>query len=258
MNKKGNQMTMHKKIAFILLASAGIFLLHRITEKTSTPVLSGNATEEKIMQHLHSLEEKAWKKLNKCGITKEQCLEALQNLTEKPTASEELSEKPLSEKMKTLVYSVLKDFNVDPQNIQLQAYYCQSPAASTDNTILIDEKACSNYPELVLRFILGHELQHILYNDYLMSYILWVLSNQKKDTSEKLEKALAFYARFTEERADLLASLQNQKYAQGFLEFTKMTLKQDGDSAEVEKTHPGNAKRLQVAQNIVQAMSSAA
>ncbi len=240
-----------KKLLFIFLYGLGSLFVYGITQQMpiATPP-STNIAEQKVLDYLAPLEQQVWIKLEKCGITKEKCQNFLNNLSEKPRLKLPLSEKPIPEYIRNIIYSVLPDFNVDRDMIKLQAYHYHSPAAAGHDTIFIDEQACSHYSELALRFLIGHELQHIIHNDYFMRHALRVLSGEADCDKKDAEEAFAYYACFTEQRADFLAASKGKDYAQGLLEFSATCLEEDGDDEHVG--YPKYSERLLMAQDILQ------
>ncbi len=240
-----------KKLLFIFLYGLGSLFVYGITQQMPIATIKTNRQiDQKTIDYLDSLEKQAWIKLEQCGITKEKCQNFLDNLLVKPRIEVPLSDQPIPAHVRNIIHSVLQDFNVDPATIKLQAYYYYSPAAAGHDTIFIDEKECNHYSDLVLRFIIGHEVQHIINHDYVTKYSLEELSKKSDCDKKDIEEALAYYTCFTEQRADLLTASKDKDYAQGLLEFSAACLEEDGDDEHMG--YPKNSKRLLMAQNVLQ------
>lgn len=240
------------KKAFLLAKRASVLsILFATVFAANLPVKKDNSRKNEVLAYLSKYEAEAWQKLEKIGIARQACQAFLDNLIEKPYSQEKLSKKPLSKKIKAIVAAVMSDFNIDLAMLKLQAYYSQSEASTTHDTLFIDERGCLQHSENALRFIIAHELQHVIYNDYLMLYSIETLSQALRTDKRIVDEVIAFYSRFTEERADLMASLNAAVYAQGFLEFTQHCLREDSSSsAHTETSHPSHDKRLHLAHNV--------
>lgn len=207
-------------------------------------------TYQYYIQDLQELEQNAWKILNANGVTKDACMTIKQKhyknyLQELSALKNECAcaNQYISESTRALFAAVLNDFGIDANSITLVARESISPAAATDTFFFVNEEMLNNYSPLAQKFIIGHELQHLIHKDHSTKFALIKI---EVDVSPLAYNTLEH---FFETRADTLTALKNEAYAQGKIEFMKRNLELYGDNKGI--THPKTSLRLARAQEIV-------
>lgn len=157
--------------------------------------------------------------------------------------------------IKELFYAIAQDFDVNPKTIALQKVSDGECEAWADKqTMVINEPLFLRLPHQAQRFVLAHELQHIIHNDHEDRYTFDTVMQQANvsgDTALDLERQ--FY-RFQEERADVLAALKNQEYAQAYECCMQNYLATIGETDNPE--HPKMTDRKKLAQRIAADMNT--
>lgn len=195
-----------------------------------------------------------WQQLEHIDITQARCLAFLnaydyllkKQIKAKYSArSQGLQELSLS--TITLVQEVITDLHMNMQEIALIAYDGQgSPAASDDYTLYIDEKELAKYPILAQRFVIAHELMHVLNRDNSFENALENLMDEHKTDAQR--KAFYTFAYTNELCADIGAMLNGHLYTQGAMQFFMTLQELYGD--EETYTHPRPSLRLKFAERI--------
>ncbi|MEX0940601.1 MAG: hypothetical protein WDZ41_04540 [Candidatus Babeliales bacterium] len=207
-----------------------------------------------FLQKLENDHNQAWASLRAIGITKDRFQQAKkQHYNEYLRSDIPFSRAPVSPKTKAFVADLLKENGLTPQQIPVYGYTDGSPAAATDRIIYVNEKTFSMLSSAAKRFVIAHEIQHILNKDNSAGYIMEVISglNIDKVKSQKNHPLLQFN-RFKEKRADVNVAVKNKDWAKAYLAFTQEQFKICGDSPGI--THPKNSERIALAQQIVDYM----
>ncbi len=151
----------------------------------------------------------------------------------------------------TIVKDVLRDFDINPADIQIVPYKGKgSPAAADDSTIFIDEDECAHFSLEACKFVIAHEISHLQAQDESLYQSLYSLSQTKRTSKRKKKEALEAFRRFQETRADICALLHGgKKYAQGAFDFMyKLQELDGGDNPGI--THPKTSIRLKNARKL--------
>ncbi|MGE0206482.1 MAG: hypothetical protein AB7R69_01390 [Candidatus Babeliales bacterium] len=153
-----------------------------------------------------------------------------------------------------LVFDVAQkyNFNADKLSIVLQHSDQGSPASTNSaGQLLIEMNIFPTLPVSVQRFIIAHELHHILHNDFEETRALNKTLNQKH-VSGKAQALLDEYGRFQEKRADVAAALRGAEWAQGYLDFAHEGIKRCAQDPGI--SHPTYKERAALAQTIIDHM----
>jgi hypothetical protein len=150
-----------------------------------------------------------------------------------------------SQKLRTLIRGILCEFSIDPRTITIVPYDGNEAAALT-NFIFVNEDKLKSYDEKTQRWIIAHEIIHLLKGDCLRTTILKILFEEKfKDPEHVVNRMM----RFEEMRADLLSSLNGKEYAEGCIGFLDKHI-QEGADLHSYATHPEYSLRLKTAQQV--------
>lgn len=246
-------------LLLIVPVMAGVLLL----KKNHTPDDITQVSDYRDL--LAETEKEVWLELERLGISRKECQEkipsTIQELREATYQEhQENGKREISPAVKKLVYEVFLDFGVDYSVVNLEAF--SNPAhiaGSNDITLIINEELLSTLSLEAQKFVLGHEAQHIIYHDDALKCIIQEIIDACTDSAQKLLMKNAFlaFSRFVEQRADILAALHSQLYAQGYIRFMQNRLEIIGDKGGNNSTHPKISERLMVAQNIVNTKSFA-
>lgn len=119
-----------------------------------------------------------------------------------------------------------------------------SPAAADTNVLYVTENLFNNLSTLEQKFVIGHELGHIVYQDTAeQSALEDMVPNRSKHTD-----LLSAISRFREERADVFAMNQGCDYRKGAIEFAQNYHNKYG--VQTANTHPKFIQRLTTAQAV--------
>lgn len=160
-----------------------------------------------------------------------------------------------SEPMHQLTYEVAQafNFNADKLRIVLNRTNNGSPAYSNDMELIIEMNLFPEFAQPVQKFIIAHELQHILQGDCTEIRTLKKRINQN-NLSLSQTKLFETYNKFQEKRADFKAALHGTEWAQGYLAFAQEGLKRCKSGAG--NLHPTWQERVDWAQEIVDHMQN--
>ncbi|MGE0206485.1 MAG: hypothetical protein AB7R69_01405 [Candidatus Babeliales bacterium] len=246
-----------KHLALALLALVATFGAYRfyqgLTQQQAIYEAHGSklSAKEYFGQLLTQELDCVWKAFEKIGITKKRYEDAKNNYRNQYLRSDFPGGSiQVSDQTKQFVNGILKELGVDPATITITGWDDISPAAATEHIIYINEKEFSNYSLPARRFIIGHEIQHILHKDNWSRYSLELLcNNEVEKMAGKKDHPLCQYSRFKEKRADVTMATTSKEWAEGYLAFAKEWHKRAGDNPGV--THPLNKDRVALAQDIV-------
>ncbi len=228
------------------IASMGVALVLGIAiGKIPTGSIPGRVN---YVDYIQASEVNAWNSLaHSYDLTREECEQRKQELRKNLTKSSNVDKKFVSLDNCTLIRSVLKDFDVDPKTIIITACNDNTSARTDHNIIFVNEKIFNELSPKAKKFVIGHELQHMKNQDFLMREVLNERIKDRPIDGKSVDEAINVYARFKEERADIQAALKNKEYAQGYVEYAQQKLLV-GDNPGI--THPKNSKRIQMAEDI--------
>lgn len=253
---------MKKRIQKLLFFSVLIFSLGSIyclVSKKSHGISSdtnGHQVKNSFAQELEKEYQEIKKKLIAIGIQFPDEETQKQYLKKYRAENQAETHNKVSPTMQKLVNSVIQQCGLDPSNIKVVSYQGSSPAASSENSILINEKALSNLPECAKAFVIAHEVKHIHYHDNLNDFILeelYGIDIEQLLEQKNYDHPILELSRFIEKRADIEAALQNLNLAQGCYEMSKDGYLQ-GDITEA--THPEPLERFKLAEQILDYMKN--
>jgi hypothetical protein len=218
------------------------------------------SSSQAYSQSLTDYENEVWKELESVGITKKACqkkqdrsIQELRELTQQEHTQNGKQE--VAQETTRLVHAVLHDFGINPQSINIEGH--DDPkhvAGSNEITIIINESLLKTLSPLAQKFVIGHELQHMIHADNSMKSIvhdyLESLANYDEHHKKRAKKAELALSRFCEWRADIKTALINDTYAQGYIEFMENRLEHIGDKGGSASTHPKCSERLLIAHAI--------
>ena len=204
-------------------------------------------------QDLQELEQEAWDALEQAGVSKDACLMHQQELyqeylQELADMKEEYTSEVqfISTETRALVHEVLQDFNLSPDAIELIPWDVESAeAAATDTSLFINEETLNKHTPAGKKFIIAHELQHKIHQDSSIRFVLTKLGDQLSIPKSTIN----ILHRFFETRADTLAALKNDDYAQGHIECMQKLYANGGDGSGTY--HPKASSRLARGEQIV-------
>lgn len=149
----------------------------------------------------------------------------------------------------TLVYEVAADFGISDKELSIN-YDDNNKLGEAwvrGMTIYINPERISAYSEKAQRYIIAHEMSHIVHDD-----CTW---RDAMRTAKFPQDAIDQIIKVQEINADLYAYTKNKVYAQGGIECYEQDLKWYGNTDH--KTHPCNQDRLIMAQNILNQIPAA-
>ncbi len=220
---------------------------------------SYSTTYKYFQKKMNEHEQLTWDLLQtNTGVTKGKCFQKQKEnyQTYKKSQKENWQYKrsrypKLKQKTITIVENVLRDFDINPADIQIVPYKGKgSPAAADDSTIFIDEDEFAYFSPKACKFFIAHEISHLQAQDDSLYKSLYSLSQAKRTSQRKKKKALEAFRRFQETRADICALLNGgKKYAQGAFDFLyKLQELDGGDNPGI--THPKTSIRLKNAHKL--------
>ena len=189
-----------------------------------------------------------WEGFEKVGITKQRYEQAKQQHRERYLRSDfPGGTKQVSQETTQFVRGILQELGLDPTKITIVGFNDISPAAATEKVIYVNEQEFNNYSKPAQRFVIGHEIQHILHKDNCSRYTLELICNSEVEKNQK-DHPLCQYNRYKEKRADIKTATQSLEWAEGYVAFAKEWYKRAGDNPGI--THPLNKDRIVLAQQI--------
>jgi hypothetical protein len=216
-----------------------------------------------LQEMLEQKEVKIWKALPAIGISMGKFCRLRAELRKDTIEWEEKTENKVSQETYNFVCPILQEFGLDPLNIKIISDdTLEGDACVSLESLTINEPLFNQNSEKVRRFIIGHEIQHIINEDFLTCVTIKrllpeVYRNTLFDDSKCCIKSSCDkdhpylqLCRFQEERADALAALKNKEYAEGFYYFAYGHLKERRDNADLGMTHPSPRDRFAMAENI--------
>lgn len=239
---------------YIMALDPELFLFLDEMNTLCNDILLNDESLDAFDEQLAVLMGNVWKRLGRMGITHTRCtafLDTYGSLLKKQIQAKyqarSLGLPEISLPTIQLIEEVIIDYRMNPQEIALIAYHGSgSPAASDDYTLYIDENELVKYPLLAQRFVIAHELMHVLNCDNSFENALENLMDEHKADAE--QKAFYTFAYTNELCADIDAILNGSLYAQGAIAFFTTLLELTGD--ETHFTHPKPSLRLKLAKRI--------
>jgi len=229
-----------KKSFNVKSASSEISRLH-------AEISSLGSIKEYYANYFAQKEKDFWKEFeSKTGLTHKQILEQRAKWSNdfyRPIAKKQKEARPLSKAMRKKANLVIKDFGINPRDITVcHGVLGLSQCFSDDWTIWINEEQMNMESENIQKFIIAHELAHVIHKDASLYATLNKILNGKH------QDLLATFSKIQEARADAFGLTQNKEYCDGAIESFSILLKQRGDFEDY--IHPKNSERLQTAQTI--------
>ena len=233
-------------VAFCVL---GTMVYYGINRKNHAPTIesSHKALQTIYQEKLTNHEQQIWHQITqKTGILLEDAKKERRIINEHKKNAIKTIDTSISKENRELIQNTLLEFGINPKTIQLKAYGNKDSALSADDYIIyIHEPTFNAFSIDAKKFVIAHEIQHILNQDTSMDGALWRLLGH---TRKAIQPEIDALSRFTELRADVGALLHNPEYLEGGIIFFKTLLEDDGDPATI--SHPKNSQRLSVAQNM--------
>jgi hypothetical protein len=205
-----------------------------------------------------------WKEIEAVfGITKQQCDELKAQwhdeyvaLVDEMIKQQRAADKP-TEENQALGTSILREFGLNPAVIEIVPWKEPVSGGSTDRTVFINEKRIASMPADVKKFLMGHEISHVLNKDHSTDFVLAKLRVMKNiPESAELTNALNNFSYFKELRADITAMLHGPDYIKGQIMYMEHQIKgaeAAGDADSNDPTYPSDklrqtiGKQLQIA-----------
>ena len=178
--------------------------------------------------------EKSWQK---------NYAENIKNLKEKKHSDHKISQKNIE-----LIKRMIHLCGLDSNKIEIVSSNGFSPAAATDIVLFVNPEKFDALSPNIQKFVLVHEMSHIINRDHSTRCILEDMQENQKD-NERLEHAINHIKYFSETRADVFAILQGQEFAQGQIDFMEQCLKLHGNKPG--RSHPSNGERLAMGQKLL-------
>ncbi len=198
---------------------------------------------------LNKEEKRLWELVKeKYGVDYKTCKEF--SLTIKESLPKKVY--PLSQKTKNLINEIAQEFEVTGLNALGNANL-RSPAGAYATTLCINEAELTSYPHSMQRYIIAHEMQHIIYQDAALKTSLhYFLEEKGIPLSPLTTDPVNKIARFIELRADIHTALHSASYAQGLVTAMKIFRAQTDESEEAHDIgHPKIALRSKVGRKIL-------
>lgn len=213
------------------------------------------------LQSLGQEENELWQELAQFSITRDHFnkeRERYQQEYNKKFKPINTNTSGISSNTQNLIHDILDEFNIDKLLIKIVPYVDPagySPAAANDYCLFIDDQTLKNYSGKAQKFIIGHEIQHIRFQDDSTDFIMKKIYPEHKRTKKDL---IVFnkFRRFQEKRADLYAISQHPDYAHGEIEFMGSFLQKYGDTKGI--SHPKISDRLKLAHSVLQVHNNVA
>ena len=218
------------------------------------------STEEKksarnhFKNYLKQQEDTAWKELEKSGITRNKFEQAKSELQEEFHALDTppADSQPVSAETESIIKEVLKEFGRNADDISIVSHDIQAPIAASDKILFVNEKIFNQFSLESQRFVIAHEIQHMLHQDTATTFTINKLRNNDEPITDP-DHPVNRFSRFREERADIETALTSKHWAENYETFAKEVTQKWGDTDD--PTHPKNSERLALAHNIVNQMN---
>ncbi|MGE0206483.1 MAG: hypothetical protein AB7R69_01395 [Candidatus Babeliales bacterium] len=215
-----------------------------------------------ICANLNKLEEEVWQALSsEKKITKEQVEEMRQKKYSEYKKDHTRPDNGLTLSSATIsfVHNIMDEFGVDKKEIILIAQPSMVGAAQVidDFHMEVNEKNLAKFSPEAQAFIIGHELQHIIFKDHSTAYFIRTLlpEPEKYEPLFAREHPMMQFYRFREERADVMAATRNDIWAHNYAIYAQENLALRGDAAV--DWHVRSSKRVVLAQEINNALQTA-
>jgi hypothetical protein len=217
------------------------------TLKTNQPLQKTASNANFLNDYKKQLEQeeaRIWSGFEKVGITKDEFEELKEYAQKTIDASFKQEASTISVATINLINTVCKDMNyTKPFNI-LSFSDSSTCAQSTSKTLSINEKDFLQLPRDAQKWVIAHEITHMIHLDSINNMVLEKLIVDKKLTdNDQIKKLRANYFLMQENRADFTAASINPEYAQGFYSFMQFEAKHYIDV--INSDHPQIAQRLE-------------
>lgn len=257
-NNKKKQLYSIFLVSFIALtlfmANKAIQYLHK---KDTTIATEQSTTPQPVdyKAYLQQEENKVWQKLETINISKE-TIENLKKTSYQNYLSDNSPYKdnnePVSKKHETMVHEILLEFGINPTTITIGYWDGPSEACAGDFFLKINPVLIEKVSAETQRFMIAHEIQHILNKDHSSTYFIRSLLENPVSNSELTpDHPLMQFILFAEKRADMQAALKSPEWAQRYLCFAQEIAQLD-DLDPNDPTHPGTSERVKIAQTLLE------
>lgn len=263
--KQINTRTIIASIAIFIIALS-FAILHMQKNKSIEPNLveqfnlaafDQTSSLKDFQTSLDNEETLVWHEIERAtGMSKEQILsikkeadwqknyaEDIKNLKEKKYSDQQISPKTMQ-----FIKQMFDLCGLDSNKVEIVSSSGFSPAAATDIVLFINPEKFDALSPNIQKFVLVHEMSHIINQDHSTRCILEDMQENQKD-NERLEPAINHIKYFSETKADTFAILHGQEFAQGQIDFMEQCLKLYGNKPG--RSHPSNGERLAMGQKLV-------
>jgi hypothetical protein len=140
------------------------------------------------------------------------------------------SQDKLSEETIAFIKSIMHEFNVDPNQMNFIPWNQNLCASATDTIIFINEKLLNKLRPETKKFVIGHELIHVIHKDHSTRYFIRNTKPIKLVHDNDIDNPLNKVCQFHELRADMLSCLHGMEYTEGNLDFMNQQISSYGDA----------------------------
>ena len=206
------------------------------------------SAREYFRNDLERHENQVWKELEKIDINHATFIETCRTYPQTHTKTKGYSNKRVSAGNQKLIREVLTHFGFDPRQVPIIPCTDSSPAAASDTTIYINEQLFNQLSNPAKKFVVGHEIHHMINKDNAIHAVLNQLLPKKYCDRSSANHPVNKYYRLQEKRADVQTALAGLEWAEGYTVFMQETIKRQGDNPGI--SHPRNSGRLQLAKSM--------
>lgn len=216
----------------------------------SEATLHHNDIQQQLTQTLKAQEMALWQDITQeTGIDKATCDKRAREYQtyfgKENRAASKATTEMLSSDVAHFVKGIIQECGLDKLEIHLLPDQMKtSPAAADTNLLYITESLFNDLSDNEKKFVIAHELGHIINQDVAHQSALDTLAKERGLS----KKILSAVNRFREERADLFAITQGEDYRKGAIEFAHNYHTKYG--IQTADTHPKFIQRLSAAQTI--------
>jgi len=231
-----------------------------LVERFNLTAFTDSNSPEEYLAKINEEEKTIWQEIEQAiGITKEQFIAMkhedeqrkiydndIQNLIEKRHSDTAVSQENIQ-----FIHEMFNMCGIDAEKINIKSSNGFSPAAATDTTLLINEEKFSSLAPAMKKFVLVHEISHIINQDHSTICMLDDLKAEQKDTNQ-LENLLSQIKYLSEVKADVFAILHGQEFAEGQIDFMEQCMKLYGNKPG--HSHPSSGERREMGQKLLAMM----
>jgi hypothetical protein len=232
-------------ILWLLLFFSSFIVVHHYTHRISV------IDQCSLTNSLEKREDDIWDLITTTtGITKEECTQLKNRQANECIKRVKriafLQKKVLSKKTISLIEELLKQNEIDPISISLLEYNNpESAVAASISSLYINGALLEHYDEDMKKYVIQHEISHLIHEDPAMQYALERLL-EKDALASQIKTA---FSRFCEERADIETFLCGIDFVKGGLTLLEQQANIYGKNT-TSSTHPSFEERTLLAKKI--------